>query len=307
MINDVGFENQVNNAGELATAKRKIKTANEIHLKFVDDLTVAEAVKMKQDLTNIPPELRPLPDAYHSRTGHILPESKSKVYSQLKKTQLYYKENQMKINFKKTKMMLFNPSKTLDFMPQFCMEGHEIELISETRLLGLHISSDLKWKKNTRNMVLKASRRLWMLRRLCHLGASTNSLKEVYTKQIRSVLEFGVPVWQGSITQSERVDIERVQKCAVNIILGRKYFGYEDALKTLNLEYLEARRVRLCLNFALKAEKHHKFSKWFQKPVKKYNTRNKKKYIEIHSNHSRYTHSPLGYLTRLLYMHYNTK
>ena len=119
MINDVGFENQLNNAGELATAKRKIKTANEIHLKFVDDLTVAEAVKMKQDLTSIPPESRPLPDAYHSRTGHILPESKSKVYNQLQKTQLYCKENQMKINFKKTKMMLFNPSKTLDFMPHF--------------------------------------------------------------------------------------------------------------------------------------------------------------------------------------------
>ena len=113
-------------------------------------------------------------------------------------------------------------------------------------------------------------------------------------------------MWQGSITQSERVDIERVQKCAVNIILGRKYLGYEDALKTLNLEYLEARRVRLCLNFALKAEKHHKFSKWFQKPVKKYNTRNKKKYLEIHSNHARYTHSPPWYLSRLLNMHYNT-
>ena len=306
MINDVGFENQVNHAGELATAKRKSKTANEIHLKFVDDLTVAGAVKLKQDLTNIPPALRPLPDAYHSRTGHLFPESKSRVYDQLKKTQLYCKENEMKINFKKTKMMLFNSSKTLDFMPHFYTEGQEIELINKTRLLGLHISSDMKWKSNTRNMVLKASRRLWILRRLCHLGASIKSLKEVYIKQIRSVLEFGVPVWHGSITQSEKVDIERVQKCALNIILGRKYLGYENALKTLDLENLEVRRVRLCLNFALKAEKHPKFSKWFQKPMKKYNTRNKKKYLEIHSNHARYTHSPLGYLTKLLNMHYNT-
>ena len=33
MVNDVGFENQLNNAGELGTAKKKVKTANEIHLK----------------------------------------------------------------------------------------------------------------------------------------------------------------------------------------------------------------------------------------------------------------------------------
>ena len=73
MVNDVGFENQLNNAGELATAKKKVKTANEIHLKYVDDLTVAEAVRMKENLSCIPLDSRPLPDAYNSRTGHFLP------------------------------------------------------------------------------------------------------------------------------------------------------------------------------------------------------------------------------------------
>ena len=41
MINDLGFENQLNNAGELATSKRNMKLANEIHLKYVDDFTLA--------------------------------------------------------------------------------------------------------------------------------------------------------------------------------------------------------------------------------------------------------------------------
>ena len=86
MVNDVGFENQMNNAGELATAKKKVKTANEIHLKYVDDLTVAEAVRMKENLSCIPLDSRPLPDAYHSRTGHFLPQSKSKVFNQPEKT-----------------------------------------------------------------------------------------------------------------------------------------------------------------------------------------------------------------------------
>ena len=38
-INNVGFDNQLNNAGELLTSTRNIKEANNIHLKFVDDMT----------------------------------------------------------------------------------------------------------------------------------------------------------------------------------------------------------------------------------------------------------------------------
>ena len=46
LINDVGFSNQVNNAGEMIRNPKKLNT-NAIHLKFVDDLTIAEAVRMK--------------------------------------------------------------------------------------------------------------------------------------------------------------------------------------------------------------------------------------------------------------------
>ena len=44
LINDVGFEGQENNTGELITSKRNMRVANEIHLKYVDDLTLAEAI-----------------------------------------------------------------------------------------------------------------------------------------------------------------------------------------------------------------------------------------------------------------------
>ena len=172
--------------------------------------------------------------------------------------------------------------------------------------LGLHLTSNLKWKSNTYKMISKANKRLWILRRLKILGAQRESLVDVYVKQIRSILEFGVPVWQGSITMYERTDIERVQKMASKIILGRSYRSYDEALGTLNIENLEARRVKLCLNFALKAEKHPKFGKWFKEKNKTYNTRLKKtKYLEVHFNHNRYEKSPLGYLTRLLNMHYS--
>ena len=44
LINDIGFEDQQNNAGELVTCRRNLRAANQLHLKFVDDLTVAESL-----------------------------------------------------------------------------------------------------------------------------------------------------------------------------------------------------------------------------------------------------------------------
>ena len=45
LIDDAGFCDQINNAGKLIT-KKKIKEMNVIHLKYVDDLSLAESVDM---------------------------------------------------------------------------------------------------------------------------------------------------------------------------------------------------------------------------------------------------------------------
>ena len=83
------------------------------------------------------------------------------------------------------------------------------------------------------------------------LGAQPTSLVEVYLKQIRCIMEFGAPARQGALTLNDKTDIERVQRCAMHIILGKDYISYKTALESLNIENLEVRRVQLCLNFAL--------------------------------------------------------
>ena len=120
-----------------------------------------------------------------------------------------------------------------------------IDVVEEIKLLGLIIRSDLKWSSNTNAMVAKAYKRLWILRRLKNLGASVADLLDVYCKQVRSILEFGAPVWHSGITQGENKDIERVQKAAFHIILGGRYFSYQDALCTLNMNSLVERRDSL--------------------------------------------------------------
>ena len=111
---------------------------------------------------------------------------------------------------------------------------------------------------------------------------------DLYSKQIRSVLELAVPAWHGAITQAERITIERIQKSACHIILGDKYQSYKLALNTLDLDTLQSRRDKLCLNFARKSEKHTKFQKWFKPVTVSQDTRQEKfKYCDVRAQHNR--------------------
>ena len=102
--------------------------------------------------------------------------------------------------------------------------------------------------------------------------------------------------------------IERVQKCAMAIILGNKYINYEKATEELCLENLSDRRLKLSKNFAKKAAKSPKIQNWFNEIQNRDNrtsTRSCKnkslpKFKPIPTRTNRYKKSPLPYLTDIL-------
>ena len=83
-----------------------MRVANEIHLKYVDDLTLAEAINLPKNVVSLADNERPQPNMFHARNGHVLPLDNSKVHKQLVKTLEYAKANEMQINYKKTIVML---------------------------------------------------------------------------------------------------------------------------------------------------------------------------------------------------------
>ena len=88
----------------------------------------------------------------------------------------------MKLNLKKTKLMLVNPCKVRDFMPEFHVGQARIDLVEETKLLGVIIRSDLSWASNTEYITKRANSKLWCLRRLKVYGADQDDLMDVYHK-----------------------------------------------------------------------------------------------------------------------------
>ena len=108
---------------------------------------------------------------------------------------------------------------------------------------------------------------------------------------------------------------ERVQKCALHVILGDAYESYNQATTMLAVEKLHVRRLQLCLTFAKKCEKNVKYATWFKlsessKPST-INTRgglNKKpKYTPVTCRTERYEKSPIPFLTELLNDYYSGK
>ena len=91
LINETGFKDQISNNGDMISSKKRSNEVNQIHLKYVDDLTLAEAIKMKKQLTPIAVDTRPQPDMFHARTGHQLNPENSKVYKELINTENYAK------------------------------------------------------------------------------------------------------------------------------------------------------------------------------------------------------------------------
>ena len=217
----------------------------------------------------------------------------------------------MVINNKKCKVMVFNPHRKYAGTPKLTLSGEGgecLEIVEKMKLLGVQLRSDMRWCDNTDYICKKGFARLWILRRLKGLGASQTELVDVYHKQVRSVLELAVPVWQPGLTKFEKNQIERVQKCALFIILGEQYTHYAQALELVNCESLEDRRKKICEKFVKKAASHPKYQNWFRmdsnlandKNTRKAKTHLKQKYHPVQCRTERYKDSPLPYLTELL-------
>ena len=89
-----------------------------------------------------------------------------------------------------------------------------MEVIYETRLLGVIITSNLSWAAHVDDMTKRATQKLWVLLRFKALGGTTDQLVTVYQTRVRSTLEFAAPVFHSGLTQEQSRQIEMVKKKA---------------------------------------------------------------------------------------------
>ena len=230
--------------------------------KFVDDKSVIEVINLfsiglaSHNLKATVPSNIPV-------SNNFIPREHLKTQSNLERVERWAKEKQMKLNVKKTKNICFNFTKDKQFSTDIKLNNESIETVSETKLLGTIITNDLKWNKNTDNIVKETNKRMQILHKATKFTNNIRDLKQIYMLQIRSKLDQSAIVWHSSLSQKNRNDLERVQKSALRCILGDSYRGYKDALEKLGLMTLEERRKQMCFKFAKQCLKLDKMKKFF--------------------------------------------
>ena len=276
--------------------------------KFVDDLSFLEIIQLlniglatynlKQHVPSNIPVHNQILDAKHLKSQQ-----------QLSQINTWTKKKKMKLNIKKTKNMIFNFSKKFQFATNMSIENEEIETVTVTKLLGTYITNDLSWDKNTSEIVKSAYQRMQILHRAAKFTNRKRDLRNIYISYIRSILEKSAVVWHSSLTNKNRKDLERVQRCATYIIMGKDFKNYKTALKDLNLETLEQRRNNLCLKFAKSCLKNEKVKNLFplNRNEHKMEKRSKEKYKVMKIKTNRYKKSAIPHMVNLLNSHEKRK
>ena len=273
----------------------------ESRFKFVDDLTILEKITLLLvGMTSFNMKAQVPSDIID--TGLFIPKENLKTQKNIDKIQEWTENQKMTLNEDKTKYMLFNFTKKHKFFTRLTLKDKNIEMVNEMKLLGVIITKDLKWHKNTKHVTKKAWARMQLLKKVAEFGATIQDKLCIYKTFVRSALEQSSTVWHSSLTKGNEKDLERVQKAATKIILNKTYNSYGEALEILNIQSLKKRREMLCLRFAQKSLKTKKTSQMFKIHTKKHKMklRSTAKYKNTNAKTVRMKKSAIPYMENLL-------
>ena len=127
-------------------------------------------------------------------------------------------DHNMRINPDKSKEMIICFSRgenVRDTLPKIIIDDKEVERVAYAKLLGVIISEDLTWNKHVDAIVMKASKRLYMLYQLKRAGISQHDMVIVYISIVRPVLEYACSVWHTNLPIYLSDSIEMIQKRAL--------------------------------------------------------------------------------------------
>ena len=133
--------------------------------------------------------------------------------------------------------MKFNPSKCYvmslqnktDYAPLYSLCGCVLELVKDTKYLGITIQDNLQWATHISGVTAKANRILGFLRR--NLRHCPKELRQLaYFALVRSKLEYSCSIWDPYL--SKDIDLlEATQRRAARFVCGN--YGKRDSVTTM--------------------------------------------------------------------------
>ena len=244
-VSNIGYPNGGVPQGTLSGPKNFLVQINDLQtpcpiFKYVDDSTVFDVCNN----TSVP----------------MLQESADVITD-------WSRRNDMRINARKTKEMIIcfcRNDNHVASIPRIVVDDNDIERVTQARVLGVTLSSDLSWNAHVDTIVSKARKRVFTIYQLKRAGIRQCDLLRVYVSVIRPVLEYACPVWHTSLPMYLSDHIETIQKrCLRTIFPG---YSYDEARSISNLPTLFERRTKLCQSYFRKMQNaDHKLHKLLPK------------------------------------------
>ena len=147
--------------------------------KFVDDKSLLEVI----NLFNIgiaSHNIRARIPSNIPNSNICIPRHNLKTQKHMEDIQRWTDKKQMLLNVQKTKNMIFNFSRNLQFSTDIQLGKETIETVSEAKLLGTTITDNLSWNKNTSILVRAGNARMQLLHRASKFTNNINDLKQIY-------------------------------------------------------------------------------------------------------------------------------
>ena len=281
---------------------RPISGNKAVQFKYIDDSTQAASINLKKSLIK-DPQIRPNPLRYSERHHTILNPKEDILQMELDRFYRWTIKNKLPINRSKCLTMKFSRSRNYDFPMEFTIGSPTIlEERTTLKILGIQVQSDLRWNEQVNQMVTRASKTCWVLRRMRALGVDRATMVEFWKSEGRVHLEMACPVWHSSLTLAQSRSLERCQRVAMAAIVGHWAPSLTDQLLDLGLERLDVRRAQICVRFAQTTITKSRHKDMFT--VASINLPRAKKvsrqFVEPIARTTMYRKSSVPYLTRLL-------
>ena len=137
----------------------------------------------------------------------------------------------MRFNTSKCHVMHITQAKLNRTNFSYNLSGNSLNVMNESKYLGVTIQSNLKWKSHVLNVSVKANRILSLLRR--NLRSAPKAIRELsYISLVRPVLEYACPVWCPWLSQDIN-QLEKVQRRAARFVADN-YSPYASVSKIID-------------------------------------------------------------------------
>ena len=150
--------------------------------------------------------------------GHITNNQETEYRAQINQAVTWCTDHDLILNSSKTTELIIDPRRQPSPKTPVLIKGESISITDTFKLLGTHISNNLKWKINADHIYKKAQQRLFHLRQLKKFRVRSHLLLHFYTAIVESILTFSITVWFGSLDSLSRKKLQRIINRASKII-----------------------------------------------------------------------------------------